>query len=173
MNVVRCTIRLISTVALVALLLVGSFSSAQDTPPPRTRGGSNLATAKQDAAIAEIKRMESELARAVVARDYETLRRIEADTYVYTDGDARVSTREEFIRAYQSGESRIPVLRFDDLIVAIYGNAAVVRGVLTVEREDKGVAISRRARYTRFYLRLPAGWRAVAGHSSTLKTASK
>ena len=118
--------------------------------------------------IAEIKRQEAELARAVVTRDYEMLRRIEADTYVYTDADAHVNTRDEFIEAYRSGKSRISVLRFSHVTVQLYADAAVVRGILTVEREDNGRHLSRRSRYTRLYIRFTDGWKAVAGHSSAI-----
>ena len=45
------------------------------------------------------KEIENELARAVVSRDYASLRRIEADGYMYTDADAKVNTRNEFIAA--------------------------------------------------------------------------
>jgi hypothetical protein len=109
----------------------------------------------------------------VVARDYAALQRIQAENYVYTDSDAIVTTRDEFIRAYKAGTSKVTSLKFDDMTVDTYGDAAVVRGTLTAERETNGVKISRVARYTRFYVRFPAGWRAVAGHSSTLKTAQK
>jgi ketosteroid isomerase-like protein len=122
---------------------------------------------------AKIKAMENELARAVVARDYEALKRLEADSYVYTDSDAIVSTREDFITDYQTGRSNISALRFDEMIVTTYGDAAVVRGVLTVSRVDNGVDRSRMARYTRFYVKFPEGWRAVAGHSSKINTPEK
>ena len=122
---------------------------------------------------AKIKAMENELARAVVARDYEALKRLEADSYVYTDSDAIVSTREDFIKDYQTGKSNISALRFDEMIVTTYGDAAVVRGVLTVSRVDNGVDRSRMARYTRFYVKFPEGWRAVAGHSSKINTPEK
>src|SRR5262245_38123606 len=121
----------------------------------------------------KIKDIENELARAVVANDAETLRRIEADTYVYTDSDAKVSTRDEFIKDYQSGKSRVTALRFDEMVVTTYDDAAVVRGVLTVSRVDNGVDLSRKSRYTRFYVKFPDGWRAVAGHSSKINTSEK
>jgi ketosteroid isomerase-like protein len=121
----------------------------------------------------KIKAMENELARAVVARDYEALKYLEADTYVYTDSDAKVSTRDDFIKDYRTGRSNISALRFDEMIVTAYGDAAVVRGVLTVSRVDNGVHHSRRSRYTRFYVKFPEGWRAVAGHSSKLNDLTK
>ena len=146
--------------------------SPAKTNSVQTRRTSTAGQKKDDVA-SEIKRLESELARAVVARDHAALQRIEADTYVYTDSDAVVSTRDEFIREYKAGTSQVTSLRFDDMAVDTYGNAAVVRGILTVERVTNGVKISRVSRYTRFYVRFPAGWQAVAGHSSTLKTAQK
>ena len=132
-------------------------------------GAAQVDVASAEEISTEIKRLENELARAVVARDYATLKRIEADSYVYTDNDARVSTRDEFIEAYRSGKSRIAKLLFHDMVVDVYGDAAVVRGVLTVDRTDNGVHVSRSSRYTRTYVKFPEGWRAVAGHSSQLK----
>ena len=121
----------------------------------------------------KIKDIENELARAVVANDYETLKRVEADTYVYTDSDAKVTTRDEFIKDYQSGKSRVTALHFDEMIVTTYGDAAVVRGVLTATRVDNGVEISRKSRYTRFYVKFQEGWLAVAGHSSKINDLPK
>ena len=60
------------------------------------------------------------------------------------------------------------MLRFDEITVHIYGDTAVVRGILTVDRSDNGVHLSRSSRYTRVYVRFPEGWRAVVGHSSQL-----
>jgi ketosteroid isomerase-like protein/quercetin dioxygenase-like cupin family protein len=137
---------------------------------PKTQNCSATEAERTPADIStEIKTLETELARAVVGRDYAALKRIEADNYVYTDSDARVNTRDEFIEAYHSGKSTIPMLRFHDMVVDVYGSVAVVRGMLTVERTDNGVPLSRTARYTRTYVRFPEGWRAVAGHSSQLK----
>jgi ketosteroid isomerase-like protein len=118
-------------------------------------------------AAAEIRRLEQELARAVVAIDVPAIRRIEAEGYVYTDSDAKVARREDFIRAYQAG-SPVRSLSFDDVVVDIYGDAAVVRGLLTVDRVTDGGAIRRVSRYTRFYVRFPRGWQAVAGHASAM-----
>ena len=118
-------------------------------------------------AAAEIQRLEQELARAVVAIDVPAIRRIEAEGYVYTDSEARVARREDFIRAYQAG-SPVRSLSFDDVAVDVYGDAAVVRGLLTVDRVTDGVSVRRVSRYTRFYVRFPRGWQAVAGHASAM-----
>jgi hypothetical protein len=118
-------------------------------------------------------RLERELARAAVAVDVETLRRIEADTYVYPDSAGKTSTREEFIRAYQSGNSRIQSLLFTDMAVDAYGDAAVVPGLLRVERQDGDRALSRTGRDTRFYVRRDGRWQAVAGHSSESPSETK
>jgi ketosteroid isomerase-like protein len=157
----------VSTLLLPHELFGQSFAKPQSTETKRSARQTDEDTAS------EIKRMENELARAVVARDYTALLKLEVATYVYTDSDAVVTTRDEFIRQYKEGTSQVTSLRFDDMKVDIYGDAAVVRGVLTVERETNGVKIARVSRYTRFYIRLPVGWRAVAGHSSVLKSDQK
>jgi len=61
------------------------------------------------------------------------------------------------------------MLRFDEMTVQVYGDTAVVRGILTVDRSDNGIHLARSSRYTRVYVRLPEGWRAVVGHSSQLQ----
>ena len=151
-----------AVVILVCIALLATQSTAQPT-----------AHGAKDRLVAQITKLENELARAVVSRDYASLRRIEADSYIYTDADANVNTRDEFIAAYRSGKSQIPMLRFDEITVQIYGGTAVVRGILTVDRSDNGVHLSRRSRYTRVYVRFPEGWRAVVGHSSELRQENK
>ena len=121
-------------------------------------------------ASAEIQRLEHELARAVVAADVDAIRRIEASSYVYTGSDGQVGGREDFIRGYRAG-SPVRSLAFDDLIVDTYGDAAVVRGLQTVERVAEGVPIRRVSRYTRFYVRFRGGWQAVAGQATAIPSA--
>ena len=122
--------------------------SSAKTNSVKTKRASS-ADKRKDEVVSEIKRLENELARAVVARDYVALQGIEDDSYVYTDSDAVVTTRDEFIREYKAGTSQVTSLRFDDMTVETYGDAAVVRGIVTVERETNGVKISRVSRYTR------------------------
>ncbi|HEU5181454.1 MAG TPA: nuclear transport factor 2 family protein [Candidatus Polarisedimenticolia bacterium] len=120
-------------------------------------------------AAPEIQKLEQLLARAIVDRDAQVVQRIEAKGYVHTDSEGKVSHRDDFLSAYQSGPNPIRSLKFDDLQVDVYGDAAVVRGRLTMEMAEKGAA-PRVGRYTRFYVRFPVGWQAVAGHSSLLKS---
>jgi ketosteroid isomerase-like protein len=122
---------------------------------------------------AEIMKLERDLARAAVAIDVEAIRRIEAESYVYTDARGKSSTREDFIRAYQNGEGRVRSLEYDDMTVDAYGDAAVVRGRLKVERQDGDKTLTRTARYTRFYVRRDGRWQAVAGHSSEIPAEKK
>lgn len=150
-----------SSHAVVIFVCIGLLATQSTAQQP--------AHGEQARLVKQIRGLEDELARAVVSRDYASLRRIEADSYVYTDADANVNTRDQFIEAYRSGNSRITMLRFDEITVQIYSDTAVVRGVLTVDRSDNGVHLSRRSRYTRVYVHFPEGWRAVVGHSSELR----
>jgi ketosteroid isomerase-like protein len=135
-------------------------------------GAARAAPEAEDTAAA-IMKLERELARAAVAIDVDALRRIEADSYVYTDARGKASTRDDFIRAYQNGEGRVHALEYDDMTVDAYGDAAVVRGRLKVERQDGDKTLTRTARYTRFYVRRDGRWQAVAGHSSEIPTEKK
>ena len=128
-----------------------------------------MAYAADNDATAEIKRLEVELAEAIVKRDVQAVERIEAESYVHTDAEAKVSTRDDFIRSYRAKSSDIRSIRFDDLNVHVYDNAAVVRGIATVGVILDGAPVTRIARYSRFYVRFKEGWRAVAGHSSAMK----
>jgi hypothetical protein len=128
-----------------------------------------LTSAADNDTIGEIKRLEGELAEAIVKRDIQAVERIEVETYVHTDAEANVSTRDDFVRSYRAESSDIQSIRFDDISVPVYDNAAVVRGIATVGVIRDGVAVTRKARYSRFYVRFKEGWRAVAGHSSAIK----
>lgn len=171
---------MMKSVLLLSFTFVSGLALSNSVPAQSSAKTNSLQTKRassadkrKDEVVSEIKRLENELARVVVARDYAALQRIENVTYVYTDSDAVVTTRDEFIHEYKAGTSQVTSLRFDDMTVDTYDNAAIVRGIVTVERETNGVKISRVSRYTRFYIRFPAGWQAVAGHSSILKTTQK
>ena len=145
---------------LASLALICTFSRAVARPDEAPWSAVDAA--------GEIQRLEQLLARAIVDRDAQVVQRIEAKGYVHTDSEGKVSHREDFLSAYQSGPNPIRSLKFEDLQVDVYGDAAVVRGRLTMETTEKGAA-PRVSRYTRFYVRFPIGWQAVAGHSSPLK----
>jgi ketosteroid isomerase-like protein len=130
---------------------------------------SNMTYAAGNDATAEIERLEGELAEAIVKRDVQAVERIEVETYVHTDAEANVSTRDDFVRSYREKSTDIKSIRFDDLRVQVYDNAAVVRGIATVGIVRDSAPVTRKARYTRFYVRFKDGWRAVAGHSSPMK----
>jgi hypothetical protein len=57
--------------------------AARAGPPTFARDRATIAN--------QIRAIESELARAVVARDVATFQRTEAESYVHTDSDAKVS----------------------------------------------------------------------------------
>jgi ketosteroid isomerase-like protein len=146
-------------VAALAVFCILAFQAKVQAEAAKPPGG----------ASAEIQKLEHELEIAIVKQDAGTIRRIEAEGYVHTDSDGVVSRREDFLRAYQAGTSPIVSLKFEDLAVDVYGNAAVVRGVLTLDLVINGQSQHRVSRYTRFYVRSEQGWQAVAGHSSPLK----
>lgn len=117
-----------------------------------------------------IERLERQLAAAVVARDYQSIQRIEAPDYVYTDSDSVVTNRDDFIKEYRAGSSTVKVFDFKDMVVHVVRDTAVVRGIIYVERKTNGRQIARSSRYTRVYVRQPdCVWQAIVGHSSLLK----
>ena len=155
-----------SRLFLIVSGLLAAFSGCRATQASAAR---STADTDSSGVVQRIRALEAELARAVVARDVAALRRIEAPSYVYTDSDAKMSTRDEFIREYEQGTSTVHALRFDSLVVDVYSNVAIVRGILTADRMTDGVRIRRSSRYTRVYVPCATSWCAVVGHSSTLR----
>ena len=106
-------------------------------------------------------KLEDDFTAAVVKRDAKALGRLVAPRWVYTD-ESGVMPRNEGIKAFTSGTDTVTSASNADMRALVYGNAAVVIGVLQMKGRGPSGQLSRRYRYTDTWLLLDGRWQCVA-----------
>ena len=128
-----------------------------------------LAKGKSDPdAEKEVIRLEQDWANAFVKGDAVKLAEIEADDYIYTGPDGKVTTKAEEQRLIKSGDLKFTECRLTDLKVRIYGKTAVVSGISLVKGTEKQHEVSGKYRFTDVWIHKKNGWKAVASHEVSL-----
>ena len=107
-------------------------------------------------------------AKAIVARDIQTLGRIEADDFIYTVPDGTVFTKARDLEEMKAGMFVATSFVPDDIKVRVYGDAAVVTGRNTIRAQYKGKDASGQFRWTDTWTKRGGVWRCVATHSSKI-----
>ena len=106
-------------------------------------------------------RLEGEWSRAVIARDAAAIRRLVAPQWVYSDESGTLS-REEGIRAFTAGADTVQESGNESMRAIVYGNTAVVTGVLWMRGRGPQGPFLNRYRYTDTWLRMAGRWRCIA-----------
>lgn len=136
--------------ALMALGVAGPTTQAQ-TP----------STAKVSSTERELYRIEDAWAQAVVRRDAKALGRLIAPKWVYSD-ESGLMDREAGIAAFVSGTDTVTEASNAGMRANVYGNAAVVTGILRMKGRGPSGPFDRRYRYTDTWVRMNGRWQAVA-----------
>ena len=106
-------------------------------------------------------RLEADFARAVIDRDAAALRRIVAPQWVYSDESGTMS-RDEGIAAFTAGADTVQEAGNEQMRAIVYGNTAVVTGVLWMRGRGARGPFRNRYRYTDTWLRMDGRWRCIA-----------
>lgn len=140
---------------------VGNQSAASLSTPVAAATSAQTENVEQT-----IRRLDSERSQAIVRGDTATLERIYADDYSNVGTSGAVRNKAQAIADNKSGALKIESQSFDNVNVRVYGDAAIVTGLVTQKGQDKGKDISGQIRFTRVYVKRNGQWRIVAGHSS-------
>jgi ketosteroid isomerase-like protein len=142
-------------VASMALCVTTSTLHAQ------SRSSSRASSANEKSTERELYRIEDAWAQAVVRRDAKALSRLIAPRWVYSD-ESGLMDRAAGIAAFTSGADTVREASNSDMRANVYGNAAVVTGILRMKGRGPNGAFDRRYRYTDTWVRLDGRWQAVA-----------
>jgi ketosteroid isomerase-like protein len=137
----------ISAVVLMAIAVVGlSSARAED---------------KADTA-SELKALDAKLTEAFKKHEYETLSKHIDDEYVLIDPRGGVHTKKQYLEHLTKGTSKVTDLKETDVKVRVFGDTAVVTGLLGVKGtgEDKK-EVSAEYRWTRVYNKKGGEWLVV------------
>jgi hypothetical protein len=120
----------------------------------------------------EIRALEAQLSRAVVAGDRAFFERVLAGDFTHTSHSGKFKTRAEWMAEDKSesrrtkpqvGKTVYEAFDVDDLAVRVYGETAVVTGRSTPKgRTAKGEPMRGQYRFLRVWVKQSGGWRAVA-----------
>jgi uncharacterized protein DUF4440 len=139
-------------VVTTVVLLLGA-SGAQLLAQAPTAGS----TPEDSVRAAEVAR-----AHALLGADTTALSRLVADEFIEISRLGQIRTKADNISDIGSGDLRLQTVRYDSLVVRIYGDVAVLRGIADNTGVFRGFPFSGRIRYTRVFVRRDGRWQAVA-----------
>lgn len=116
----------------------------------------------------ELRQLEDQIADAVVRRDAAFVDRVWAEEFVYTGVRGEVKSKTDILAELKSGDLQFDLLKFDDVRVQVYGDAAVATGRATTKGRSKQGEISGEFRYTRVYVKRRGAWQLVAFQGTPL-----
>jgi acetamidase/formamidase/ketosteroid isomerase-like protein len=129
------------------------------------RAGSG--SGSDSAAEHEIRALERQWNEARVRADLAALRRLLADDWTVTHGDATMNTRAEYLSDLQSGARKFSAdVKEDELSVRVYGETAIAAGLSDSKVTYQGKPSGGSLRFTRVYANRDGRWVMVASHAT-------
>jgi ketosteroid isomerase-like protein len=117
-------------------------------------------------------RLEDDFAQAVVKRDARALGQIVAQKWVYSD-ESGVMDRAAGIKAFTSGTDTVTKASNANMRAFVYGDAAVVIGILQMTGRGPQGAFRRWYRYTDAWAKLDGRWQCIASQDYLMPNAKR
>jgi ketosteroid isomerase-like protein len=121
----------------------------------------------------QIRELEAELNRAVVAGDVAAFDRLFADDFTHGSQSGRFRTKAEWMSGRQPGESAYVSFESTNVQVRVAGETAVVTGLSTPQWREGDRIASGRFRFLRVWARRDGGWQAIAFQSTEVPVADQ
>ncbi len=125
------------------------------------------ASAQKNTAEQTLYKLENDFASAVVKRDANALRRIVAPKWVYSD-ESGVMERDAGIKAFTSGTDTVREATNEKMRALVYGNSAVVVGILQLKGTGAKGPFTNRYRYTDAWALIDGRWQCIASQDYLL-----
>jgi uncharacterized protein (TIGR02246 family) len=118
----------------------------------------------------QIMLLENEGREATLKNDIEANDRLLADNWVNINVDGSITTKAKLIELLKAGSFKIMSIDNDEVMVRVYGDAAVVTGRSTTKRAGQGDdTVTRQVRFTRVYAKQQGRWRVVSAHNTLIR----
>lgn len=118
----------------------------------------------------QILRIETEGREATLKNDLAANDRLLADDWININTDGSVTTKAKLLRLLKAGSFQILSIENDEVLVRVFGDAAVVTGRSTTKRAgDNGDTLTRQVRFTRVYALNKGRWQVVSAHNTLIK----
>lgn len=125
--------------------------------------------AAQGTAEDSVRAAEQARGQALLQADTVALSRLVALEFVEISRLGQLRTRADNIRDIASGDLKLTAVKYDSLVVRIYGEVAVLRGIADNAGTFRGFPFSGKIRYTRVFVRRDGRWQAVAMQQTMLQ----
>ena len=121
-------------------------------------------TAQTPAAAAEdsVRAAETARGQALLHADTAALSRLVADEFVEISRVGQLRTKSDNLRDIASGDLKLLTVKYDSVVVRIYGDVAVLRAIADNTGTFRGFPFSGKIRYSRIFVRRDGRWQAVA-----------
>jgi len=116
----------------------------------------------------ELIRLERVWNDAHVNGDADALDRLWAEDLTVTVPNMQVITKQSAIAITRSGRVKFKRYETSDVRVRLYGDAAVLTGIVERTRALNGQDVNDKWRFTKMYVRRAGKWQVVAWHASTI-----
>jgi ketosteroid isomerase-like protein len=132
-----------------------------------------LGTAQTMAASSDdeqtLMQIENRLSEAFRAGDADTVARIEDEGYTLTNSRALVSHRADDIAEVKKRDPRYDEFRTHDMKVRLYGDTAIVIGIVSLKGTSGGKPFDADMRFTDTFVRRDGEWRIVAAQVTKIE----
>lgn len=105
---------------------------------------------------------------ALEEKDSKALDMLLSNSMVSVDTDGSVSSKSEFLASIKSPDYHPSQAVTEQSNVQVYGDAAVVVGILRTKGTDKGKAYVHRERFVDTWIKVNGAWQCVATTSTTI-----
>lgn len=122
---------------------------------------------QESSAANELSRLEKVWNEAHVRGDADALDRLWADDLTVAVPKMPVMTKQSVMGIARSGLIKFQRYDTSDIRIRVYGDAAVVTGLLERTRNLNGRNIDDKWRFTKVYIKQAGKWQVVAWHAST------
>jgi ketosteroid isomerase-like protein len=117
---------------------------------------------------AELSRLEKVWNEAHVRGDADALDRLWAEDLTVTVPNMSVITKPTAVAMAKSGRIKFTRYETSEISIRVYGDAAVVTGVVERTRTLNNRDFDDKWRFTKMYIRRAGRWQVVAWHASTI-----
>jgi len=109
----------------------------------------------------ELLELEKQFAAAIVKNDPEAIGRFVANDWIIINADGGIIDKARFLDVIKSGALTHEIMESDDIRVRIYGESAVVTGLVCTKGKFMGQDFSTHERATDVFIRHDGRWRCV------------
>lgn len=137
-----------------AIILISLFGSSIFT---FGQGTSTFRADKDSIAEQEIQELEFFLANLIETGDVESYAGYLTDDYVRVAANGKVSTKQQVLDGFKSTESKVRMMPHD-LKVRVYGNTAILQGILELEVKSGDTISKRTSIITKIFIKRDGKW---------------